>query len=143
MKQGRRPSRDKTSVKVTHKEYKDYKDNREKINYGDSAPGYNEFRNNAEMKFKKKLHDNKDKDRDSRTVSLVDMIMILKGRKRVKAESGFTVTDEVKIRILQAGNKEKTEFDFNDFQKVLVLLQDSKSLEEEEDDEEEFGTGVL
>jgi hypothetical protein len=76
MKQGRRPSRDKTSVKVTHKEFKD---NREKVNYSDAAPGYNEFRNNAELKFKKKLHDNKDKDRESRTVNLVDMLMILRG----------------------------------------------------------------
>jgi hypothetical protein len=53
------------------------------------------------------------------------------------------VTDEVKIKILQAGNKEKSDFDFNDFQKVLMMLQDSKAMEEEEDDEAEFGTRCL
>jgi hypothetical protein len=74
MKQGRRPSRDKTSVKVTHKEPKENRDYRE--NYKDIAPGYSEFKNNAEIRFQKKRNENK----ESKTVSLSDVITILKGR---------------------------------------------------------------
>lgn len=76
MKQGRRPSRDKTSVKVTHKEPKENREYRD--NYRDIAPGYAEFKNNAEIKFQKKRNENK----ESKTVALGDVITILKGSRQ-------------------------------------------------------------
>lgn len=74
MKGGRRPSRDKTSVKVTHKEYKEPKENN-RDNYRDHEPGYEELRTIAENRFKKKLQENK----ESRAASLNDVLSILKG----------------------------------------------------------------
>lgn len=71
MKQGRRPSRDKTSVKMTHKEPKETRlDPRETV-----QAGYYDFRNNAEIRFQKKRNENK----ESKTVSLADVLIILKG----------------------------------------------------------------
>jgi hypothetical protein len=48
------------------------------------------------------------------------------------------VTDDVKIMILNSFNKDKTDYDQNDFQRVLAMLQDSKGLDDVDADEEEL-----
>lgn len=85
MKAARRPSRDKTSVKVTHKEYKDTRE-QNRDNYRELEPGYEELKTIAENRFKKKLQEYK----ESRAASLNDVLSILKGRRRIKQRAAST-----------------------------------------------------
>ncbi len=69
MKNARRSSRDKTSVKIPKTEVREYRERE----YRDHIAGYPDFKAVAEQKFQRKMFETK-------IVTQHDLIMILKGK---------------------------------------------------------------
>ena len=72
MKNARRSSRDKTSIKIPTKDIRDY---RERDYKGDHIPGFADFKVGAESRFQRKYMETK-------VINQNDLITILKGKSR-------------------------------------------------------------
>jgi hypothetical protein len=124
MKNGRRPSRDKTMFNKA-KEPKE----RSEVGSGNLQPD-----RLAVEKFQKKLLENKG-------VSRHDMLVILRGRPDLTTESGYTFNEDIRNKVqamMGQMEKEKVKFEAADVSRLIKLIQTEKENEEMGDERADY-----